>query len=250
MKAYGEAEFWLSGGKVLLIVMLFSFTFVTMVGGNPKHDAYGFRYWKNPGAFAEYITTGDLGRFEGFLGALWAGSFCIVGPEYVAMVAAEAKRPRIYIKSAFKTMYWRFGIFFILGALCVGIIIPHNDPTLVAILGGETGGAGTAAASPYVIAMNNLGVSVLPHITNALLVTSIFSAGNTYTYCASRSLYSLALEGRAPKILTKTTKNGVPIYCFAITMVFPLLSFLQVSNSSAQVLTWLVNLITAGGIID
>ena len=250
MKAYGEAEFWLSGGKVLLIVMLFSFTFVTMVGGNPKHDAYGFRYWKNPGAFAEYITTGDLGRFEGFLGALWAGSFCIVGPEYVAMVAAEAKRPRIYIKSAFKTMYWRFGIFFILGALCVGIIIPHNDPTLVAILGGETGGAGTAAASPYVIAMNNLGVSVLPHITNALLVTSIFSAGNTYTYCASRSLYSLALEGRAPKILTKTTKNGVPIYCFAITMVFPLLSFLQVSNSSAQVLTWLINLITAGGIID
>ena len=250
VKAYGEAEFWLSGGKVLLIVMLFSFTFVTMVGGNPKHDAYGFRYWKNPGAFAEYITTGDLGRFEGFLGALWAGSFCIVGPEYVAMVAAEAKRPRIYIKSAFKTMYWRFGIFFILGALCVGIIIPHNDPTLVAILGGETGGAGTAAASPYVIAMNNLGVSVLPHITNALLVTSIFSAGNTYTYCASRSLYSLALEGRAPKILTKTTKNGVPIYCFAITMVFPLLSFLQVSNSSAQVLTWLVNLITAGGIID
>jgi len=250
VKAYGEAEFWLSGGKVLLIVMLFSFTFVTMVGGNPKHDAYGFRYWKNPGAFAEYITTGDLGRFEGFLGALWAGSFCIVGPEYVAMVAAEAKRPRIYIKSAFKTMYWRFGIFFILGALCVGIIIPHNDPTLVAILGGETGGAGTAAASPYVIAMNNLGVSVLPHITNALLVTSIFSAGNTYTYCASRSLYSLALEGRAPKILTKTTKNGVPIYCFAITMVFPLLSFLQVSNSSAQVLTWLINLITAGGIID
>lgn len=23
------------------------------------------RYWKNPGAFREYRTTGDLGRFEG-----------------------------------------------------------------------------------------------------------------------------------------------------------------------------------------
>jgi amino acid transporter len=33
-------------------------------------------------------------------------------------------------------------------------------------------------------------------------------------------------------------------------MLFPLLSFLQVSNSSAKVLTWLVNLITAGGLID
>lgn len=30
--------------------------------------------------------------------------------------------------------------------------------------------------------MQNMGISVLPHITNALLVTSIFSAGNTYVY--------------------------------------------------------------------
>jgi amino acid transporter len=43
---YGEAEFWLSSGKIILIFMLFAFTFITMVGGNPKHDAYGFRYWK------------------------------------------------------------------------------------------------------------------------------------------------------------------------------------------------------------
>jgi len=55
----------------------FAFTFVTMVGGNPEHDAYGFRYWKDPGPFAEYLATGSLGKFEGFLGALWAASFCI-----------------------------------------------------------------------------------------------------------------------------------------------------------------------------
>jgi amino acid transporter len=67
VKAYGEAEFWLSGGKVILILILFCFTFVTMVGGNPKHDAYGFRYWNKPGSFAEYRTTGSLGRFEGLL---------------------------------------------------------------------------------------------------------------------------------------------------------------------------------------
>ena len=108
---------------VLILGNSFAFTFVTMVGGNPKHDAYGFRYWNHPGAFAEYITTGSLGRFEGFLGSLWAASFCIVGPEYISMVAAEAKRPRIYIKQAFKTIYWRFGIFFIGGALCAGIVV-------------------------------------------------------------------------------------------------------------------------------
>lgn len=221
-----------------------------MVGGNPQHDAYGFRYWKNPGAFAEYLSTGSLGRFEGFLSCLWSAGFCIVGPEYIAMVAAEAKRPRVYIKTAFKTVYWRFGIFFIVGALCAGVVIPYNDPALVKILSGNEGGSGTAAASPYVIAMTNLSIPVLPHIVNALLVTSIFSAGNTYTYCATRNLYGLSLEGRAPKFLRKCTKNGIPIYCFCIVICFPFLSFLSVGNGSSIVLTWLVDLITAGGLID
>lgn len=37
VRGYGEAEFWLSGGKVILIFILFAFTFITMVGGNPHH---------------------------------------------------------------------------------------------------------------------------------------------------------------------------------------------------------------------
>ncbi|KZM28737.1 uncharacterized protein EKO05_0000892 [Ascochyta rabiei] len=247
VKAYGEAEFWLSGGKVLLILILYCFTFITMVGGNPKKDAYGFRYWRDPGPLGSLYTTGDLGHFEGFLGALWAASFCIVGPEYISMVSGEAKRPRVYIKSAFKTVYFRFGAFFILGALCVGIVLPYNDPQLVSVL---TSGESSAAASPYVIAMSNLGIGGLPHLVNALLITSIFSAGNTYTYCAVRSLYSLSIEGRAPKFLRKCTANGVPIYCFVVVMIFPFLSFLQLSDSSATVLNWLVNIVTAGGLIN
>ena len=250
VKAYGEAEFWLSGGKVVLIFLLFFFTFVTMVGGNPQHFAYGFYKWQNPGAFAEYRHTGTLGRFEGFLAALWSASFTVVGPEYISMVAAEAKRPRVYIKNAFKTVYFRFALFFIGGALAVGIVCAYNDPALVAIVSGTGSGGGTASASPYVIAMNNLGIGILPHIVNALLCTSIFSAGNTYTYAASRSLYGLALDGRAPKVLRYCTKKGVPMVCFGITMIFPFLSLLQLSNSSEIVLNWLVNLVTAGGVLN
>ncbi|PSN59319.1 general amino acid permease-like protein AGP2 [Corynespora cassiicola Philippines] len=247
VRAYGEVEFWLSGGKVILILILYSFTFITMAGGNPKKDAYGFRHWRDPGPMNTVFADGDLGRFQGFLGALWIAALTIVGPEYISMVAGEAKRPRIYIKNAFKTVYWRFGAFFIFGALCVGVIIAYNDPELETVL---KAGESSAAASPYVIAMKNLGINGLPHLVNALLITSIFSAGNTYTYCATRSLYSLAIEGRAPKFLRKCTKNGVPVYCFLIVMIFPFLSFLQLSDSSAKVLSWLTNLITAGGLIN
>lgn len=103
VKYYSESEFWLSSGKVILIIILTCFTFVTMVGGNPQHDSYGFRYWKDPGAFAEWRSTGNLGRFEGFLAALFFAPRPIVGPEYISMIAGEAIRPRVNIKKAFKT---------------------------------------------------------------------------------------------------------------------------------------------------
>jgi amino acid transporter len=228
--------------------MLFAFTFVTMVGGNPQHDAYGFRYWKEPGSFAEYIHKGTLGRFEGFLGAFFQASFTCVGPEYVAMVAGEAIYPRKTLKTAYKTMYYRFGIFFILGSLCVGIILPYNDPTLINVL--NTDGTASGAASPYVIAMKNMGVSVLPDLTNALMVTSIFSAGNSYVYCATRTLYSLSMDGHAPRFLQKTTRNGVPIYCFFVTMVFPFLSFLSVGRAASEGVKWLANITQAAQLMD
>ncbi|KAL0935942.1 general amino acid permease agp2 [Colletotrichum truncatum] len=247
VKYFGETEFWLAGGKLLLICILFFFTFITMVGGNPQHDAYGFRNWSKPAPFVEYIDKGDLGRFHGFLAALWQAAFTIVGPEYLATVAGEAQQPRKTMKSAFKSVYWRFGIFFIGGALCVGIVLPANDPTLLSVL--SNGETGTGAASPFVIAMKNMNIGVLPHIVNALLLTSIYSAGNAYVYCSSRSLYGLALNGHAPKIFTKCTKQGVPVYCLLVSVAFACLSYLKLGSGSITVLTWLTNLITGGTLV-
>lgn len=63
----------------------------------------------------------------------------------------------------------------------------------------------------------------------------------------------MALDGRAPAFLKYVIKrgpmSGVPVLCLAVTMVFPCLSFLQVSNGSEVVLNWLINLVTAGGVI-
>lgn len=92
VKAYGEAESWLSGGKVILIFALFSFVFVTMVCGNPQGDAYGFRYYDNPGAFLQYLSTDGRGRFQGFLAALWSAAFTAVGPENISIVARGSKK--------------------------------------------------------------------------------------------------------------------------------------------------------------
>jgi amino acid transporter len=218
VKWYGETEFWAALGKMLLIIGLIIYTFVAMLGkflfstahykhilihhlgGNPLGDRYGFRYWKEPGAFAELYYEGNLGRFLGFLQCLIMASFTIAGPDYVAMAAGEAENPRQVMPRAFNAVFYRLTFFFVLGSLAVGINVPYNDPELIAAFENEEPGA---AASPYVVSMNRLRIQVLPDIVNALVLASAFSAGNSYVYCASRSLFGLALEGKAPKILTR-----------------------------------------------
>lgn len=188
--------------------------------------------------FLDFIGTGSIGRFQGFLAAFWQAAFMIVGPEYVAVIAGEAKHPRKNLTRAFRSVNIRFFLFFVGGALCVGIVVAANDPTLVAILTGTKSGSGTGAASPYIIAMTNMGIAVLPDLVNALLFTSIFSAGNAAVYRSTRSLHGLASSSQAPAFLRKTTSRGVPIYCFLVVMIFPFLSLLQLSNTTAKVLDW------------
>lgn len=247
MKWYGETEFWCALGKVLLIIALIIFTFVTMLGGNPLGDRFGFRFWRNPGAFKELYYQGPTGYFMGFLQCLIQASFTIAGPDYVSMAAGEAENARKVMPRAFNAVFYRLTTFFVLGSLCVGILVPYNDPELTAAF---SAGEGTAAASPYVVAMNRLRIGVLPHIVNAMVLTAAFSAGNSYVYCASRSLFGLALEGKAPKIFTKCTRNGVPIYTVVAVLLISLLSFLQVSNDAAIVLQWFVSLVTASQLIN
>ncbi|EXJ81965.1 hypothetical protein A1O1_08032 [Capronia coronata CBS 617.96] len=244
---YGESEFWLALGKVLLIIGLIIYTFIAMLGGNPLGDRFGFRYWNNPGSFTELYYDGSLGRFLGFLQCLIQASFTIAGPDYVSMAAGEAENPRRVLPKAYKAVFYRLTAFFMLGSLCVGILVPYNDPELTeAFSSGKPG----AAASPYVVSMNRLGIPVLPHIVNAMVLGAAFSAGNSYVYCASRSLFGLALEGKAPKIFTRCTRNGVPVYCVLVVLLISLLSFLQVSNDAAVVLSWFVNLVTASQLIN
>ncbi|KAJ5502069.1 Amino acid/polyamine transporter I [Penicillium fimorum] len=247
VKWYGEAEFWLSLGKVLLSIGLIFYTFVVMLGGNPLGDRFGFRYWNEPGAFNEFYKTGDTGKFLGVLAAVISASFTIAGPDYVSMAAGETVNPRKVLPKAFNGVFYRLTAFFVLGVLCVGILVPYNDQTMAdAFDNGKPG----AAASPYVISMNRLKIPILPDIVNAIILTASFSAGNSYMYCASRSLYGLALEGKAPKLFTKCTKNGVPVYCVIVVLIIGLLSFLQVSNGASVVLNWFVNLVTASQLIN
>ncbi|WVQ79666.1 hypothetical protein IAT38_001766 [Cryptococcus sp. DSM 104549] len=233
---FGEAEFWLALGKVLLASGLILYTFITMLGGNPLHDRFGFRYWKDPGPWAgDSAST----RLESLINAVNVAGFCTGGPEYISMIAGESKDPRKTVPRAFKTIMARLVVFFIGGALCVGILVPSNDKIL-------TGGADTyAGGSPYVISMQRLNIPVLPSIVTAALITAIVSAGNAYTFNSSRALHALALDRKAPRIFTRLNKHGVPYTCVIMVMLLSCLAYLALGSSSAKVLNWILNFCTA-----
>lgn len=217
-----------------------------MVGGNPKHDAYGFRTWKHGNAMHEYYTTGVTGRFLGWWSVMLYAAFSVSGPDLIALAAGEIKNPRRQIPRLARKVFFRIVGFYVVGVLAMGIICSSRDPRLLGAL--EEGSVGSAA-SPWVIGITNLGISGLAGFVNFLIMLSGWSCGNAYLYSASRTLYSLALDGQAPRFFLKCTKAGNPIYCVLTVALISCITFLVASNASAVVFGWFVDLATCAFLI-
>jgi amino acid transporter len=150
------------------------------------------------------------------------------------------------------------------GVIVIGWLVPYNDPRL---LGAPGAPKGTAASSPFVIAMDNAKIKALPSIINAVVLTSAFSAGNSVLYASSRTLYGLACAGQAPRFLRKCTKEGLPIWCVSITCQIPsvlfmvsvthtsesalagFLAYMNVNENGGVVFEWFVNITSITGLI-
>lgn len=66
VRVYGEIEFFFSTLKILLIIGVNIMALVITCGGGPSGESIGFRYWKHPGPFVQYLgISGSLGRFLG-----------------------------------------------------------------------------------------------------------------------------------------------------------------------------------------
>jgi len=234
---YGEAEFIFASIKIITILGLLIAGLVIMLGGAPDKDRRGFRYWKE-GAMKEYVGTGNTGRFTGLWSTLVNAAFSYGGVEMVAVAAGEAANPRKNIPKAVKRVFWRILFFYVLGSFVIGTTISSNDPQLTA------DGAKGAQKSPWVIAMKNAGIPVLPHIINAVILTSATSSGNAFLYTGSRYLFGIAQNRQAPQFLLKCNKQGVPVYCVAVTASVSLLTYMSVSSGASKVFAWFQNLVT------
>ncbi|KAL2823448.1 amino acid permease/ SLC12A domain-containing protein [Aspergillus cavernicola] len=247
VSVYGETEFWFAGIKIITLIGLLILSFILFWGGGPNRQRLGFHYWKDPGAMNPYLVTSNAntGRFIGLLQCIVKSAIAFIfAPELIIVTAGEMESPRRNVPKAARRYIYRLVIFYLLGALAIGVICSSQDPALI------DGNTDNASASPFVAAIQNAGIPVLRHIVNAAILTSAWSAGNSFLYMSSRSLYALAVSGNAPSLLKTCNRWGVPYIAVTISALFSLLSYLAVSNGSFTVFNWLINFTNTSGFIS
>lgn len=192
-------------------------------------------------------------------------AFAYGNVQIVGIAGAETRNPRKAIPAALKRTFFRVIFFYVASILVVSMIVPANDPELLA-------SSGTAAQSPFVIAFNRAGVQVntsssLPfHFSNLTtprffhpswmlwyisflcysqrsltlndflkILTSAFSSGNSCTFLASRTLHGLALDGNAPNIFLRLNRFGVPYVAVAASAIWGSVAYLSASSGAFKV---------------
>ncbi|CAI7603545.1 unnamed protein product [Penicillium viridicatum] len=244
VRVYGEAEFWFAGVKIITLIGLLMVSFILFWGGGPNRQRLGFHYWKNPRPFNAYLTTGDSGRFVALLKCTVSSAIAFIfAPELIVISGGEMQSPRRNIPRAARRYIYRLVFFYIFGVLAIGVICPSDASRL-------TKGDGTVSSSPFVIGIQNAGIPVLDHIVNAAVLTSAWSAGNSFLYMSSRSLYSLAMSGNAPHVFKTCNRWGVPYWAVSASACFSALAYLAVGNSSSIVFNWFVNFTNTSGFIS
>ncbi|KAF9365529.1 hypothetical protein BGX34_009672 [Mortierella sp. NVP85] len=240
VKAYGEAEYWLSLIKVLAVVVFIIVGFLYIGGavGTPIPDA------PKPGR-PVFDMAPFHGGFEGLFKIFLTAGFSFQGAELVGIAAGETKNPRKNVPRAIRQVFWRILMFYVLTILIIGMCIPYNDPQLA-------NDDGAIESSPFTRVFVQAGIAVGSHIMNAVILVAILSAGNSGLYASSRALHTLSKEGSAPAFFGYTNKNGVPVYCVFATALVGCFAFIvslpEVGQGKAY--SWLLSLSSTTGFIS
>ncbi|RDL34448.1 Uncharacterized protein BP5553_07576 [Venustampulla echinocandica] len=227
VRAYGEIEYWLSLLKVVTITIFIVLGIAVNCGGNTSHTYIGAHNW--------YIGDAPfVGGIGGFASVFVTASFAYGGTESIAITAGETANPTKNLPRVVKNVFWRILIFYILSVLLIGLNVPYTTPNL---------SSKTAAVSPFTIVFQQAGAKAAGSFINAMILTSVISAGNHALFAGTRLLYSLSVDNHAPKVFGRLNRNKVPYIAVIATSLISGLCFGASFIGAGQLWTWLQNLV-------
>nr|WP_071461105.1 amino acid permease [Bacillus mediterraneensis] len=227
VKQYGEAEYWFSLIKVITIIA-FIIIGLLMIFGIMSGSATGF----------ENFTKGSApfnGGLLSIIGIFMVAGFSFQGTEIVGIVAGESKNPKENVPKAIRQVFWRILLFYMFSLFIIAMIIPFTDSRLL------SDDIEKVAMSPFTLVFERAGIAFAASVMNAVILTSVLSAGNSGLYASTRMLWVMAKEGQAPAFLKKVNKKGIPMYALIGTTAFGLLAFLSSVFGEGKVFMWLLN---------
>lgn len=234
-RAFGEAEYWFAGIKVVTII-IFLIIGVLMIFGILGGHATGF----------SNFTTGEapfVGGFTTILGVFMIAGFSFQGEELISITAGESECPERDVPKSIKQIFWRILMFYIGAIIVIGAIIPYTDPNLL------NSAIENVSISPFTLIFQRSGIAFAASLMNAVILTSILSCGNSGMYASSRILWAMAKDGKAPKVFAKINKRGVPTNALYLTTLVGMAAFLTSLYGDSKVYVWLVNASGLAGFI-
>ena len=219
--SYGEFEFWFSSIKVGAIVVFLFLGGLYVLGLWPAsmHTTSVLPTMLGHGGFM------PLGIGPVMSGAVAATGFYF-GAEIVTIAAAEAKEPAKAVAKATNSVITRVLVFYVGSVALVVALVPWNSALM---------------ATPYVSALEVMGLPAAANVMNAIVLTAVLSALNSGLYAASRMLFALTRHGDAPAALAKVNKRGVPVRAILLGTVFGYASVVMSYVSPDTVFAFLVN---------
>ncbi|QKX62461.1 uncharacterized protein TRUGW13939_09622 [Talaromyces rugulosus] len=227
VRGYGEAEFVFALIKVVAVVGFIILGIILNCGGGPEGGYIGGKYWYHPGAFNN--------GFKGLCSVFVNAAFAFAGTELVGLAAAETANPRKSLPGAIKQVFWRIALFYVVALTIVGLLVPYTEDRLI-----NGSSSADAHASPFVIAIENAGISGLPSVMNVVIMIAVLSVGNSSVYGSSRTLAALAEQGQAPHFLAYIDRQGRPLFAIILASVLGLLAFLAASSKEDEAFTWML----------
>lgn len=231
VKSYGEAEYWFALIKVATVI-IFIITGTLMIFGILTGDGFT----ATPGL--ENWFVGDapfVGGLPAMIGVAMIVGFSFQGTELIGIAAGESQDPGKTIPSVVKKVFWRILLFYILAILVISLLIPYTTESLL------RNSVDDISVSPFTLVFENAGLAFAAALMNAVILTSVLSAGSSGMYASTRMLFALAQEGKAPKFFARIAANGVPRNALYATTLVAALCFLSYLWGENTVYLWLLN---------
>ncbi|AFT82305.1 amino acid permease [Leuconostoc carnosum] len=225
--AFGETEFWLSMIKVITIIAFLIIGIATIFGVIHSN----IDVMKN----LSVGNHGFVGGPQAILSVFVVAGFSFQGTELIGITAGEAKDPDKSVPKAINQVFWRILLFYILAIFVISALVYYQDPRLL------SSSTENIAVSPFTIVFKNAGIAFAASLMNAVILTSIVSSANSGSYASTRMLYAMARKGDAPKIFSRLSTRGVPVFALILTTLIGLLAFISNTKGGSVAYTWLVN---------